>query len=346
LVHILGLSTATISPDERYLAALIKSDVGAEVQVWDFRSGNQLLAHALPVPQGRPIGPQPPTYIRYTNDGQLLAVYLSGDMFFVLRASDLSVVRTIRIKPDPNPTGLETSPADHRVAIRISGEVRIYDLDSGGEIRSWSVSPDEQFEKWALDPHLHGAGIAWNDDGKTLAISVADNPPCLRGGGTIYVFDLLKEKATKSFRVKFLPSAVAFGSGNNLYIASNTCGGYFSHWTLDLPIVDVTSGRETGRIPAGKVGIRNYIAVSTNKQFLLAHADRQKTTLEGFEDTVKIEDAQWQVWNLAARKLVLVLPSALQGTNCSYDSLSNSGLYAYGSGKDDVCIFPLPPVTQ
>jgi len=50
-----------------------------------------------------------------------------------------------------------------------------------------------------------------------------------------------------------------------------------------------------GRIPVGKTGFRTHITIPANKHVLLAHADREKTTLEGFEDTLKVTDAQWQV---------------------------------------------------
>ena len=46
-------------------------------------------------------------------------------------------------------------------------------------------------------------------------------------------------------------------------------------------------------IPAGKVGIQNDIAVSANKHVLLAYADWEETTFEGFEDKLEIEVAQW-----------------------------------------------------
>lgn len=344
LVHIHGLRASTMSPDEKYLAAFVVERLKgappiAEVQLWDFRSGNVVQAHSLPAEELRPKYPEIRTYIRYTSDGQLLAVYTGWDVLHVLRASDLEEVRTIQIHSRANGTAFEVSPTGHRAAVRMSGDVRVYDLDSGDELRSWSINQYPHFEVWALlqvHPQLAGAGLAWHRNGTALAISVADNPPCLRGGGTIYIFDLTSEKAVKSFRVNLLPATIAFGSGNSLYIASNTCGGYFNHWTLDLPIFDSTSGHETGKIPAGRVGVRNYIAISANKQVLLAYADREKTTFEGLEDTLKIEDEQWQVWDLATGKLILTLPP----TNSF--SLSSSGRFAYANRADELYIFSVP----
>src|SRR5215472_15461325 len=100
-------------------------------------------------------------------------------------------------------------------------DVRIYDLDSGEEIRSWKIDQNSEFKTSKLlqvHPQLDRSGLAWRGDGGALAISVADNLPCLRGGGTIYMFDSTSSRAPKTFRVPLLPASIAFGTGNNLYV--------------------------------------------------------------------------------------------------------------------------------
>ena len=131
----------------------------------------------------------------------------------------------------------------------------------------------------------------------------------------IYVFDPKSEKASNVFDVSLLPADIAFGPGDSLYVASNTCGGYFAHWTLDLPFFDSVTGKKMGRIPAGRVGFRTRITIPANKQVLLAHADREKMTFEGLEDTLKVTDAQWQVWNLSSGKVLLTIPKTM-GDGC------------------------------
>lgn len=66
--------------------------------------------------------------------------------------------------------------------------------------------------------------------------------------------------------------------------------------------------------------------------------DREKTTLEGFEDTLKIEDAQWQVRDLATRKLIVILPS----TEGEVYSVSSSGRFAYASRGGEVRTYAVP----
>ena len=350
VVHIPSLRVAEISPDEKHLAALVVHwpkgiPPTAELQVWDFRRGTLLQARSWPAPEARPGYPHGTTYLRYTSDGQLLAVYTGGKLLHVLRATDLEEVRTVQMQSHANINAFEVSPTSHRVAISMSGDVRVYDLDSGEEIRSWRIDPYSEFkvsELLQVHSQLDGTGLAWRGDGGALAISVADNPPCLRGGGTIYIFDPTSNRDSKTFRVPLLPASIAFGSGNNLYVASNTCGGYLTHWTLDLPIFDSASGRETGKILAGRVGFRGYMAISANKQILLAHADREKTTFAGFEDSLSITDEQWQVWDVSAGKLLLTLPATGPVSVGNYPSLSNSGHFVYSNRAQDLEIFSVP----
>ena len=197
-----------------------------------------------------------------------------------------------------------------------------------------------------MHPQLSSHGLAWRGDGGALAVSVADNPPCLRGGGTIYILDSTLNQNLETFRVNLLPASIAFGSGTSLYVASNTCGGYLTHWTLDLPVFDSESGREIRKIPASAAGFRGYITISANKKTLLAHADREKTTFEGFEDTLKTSDEQWQVWDLSAGKLVLIFPATGLGSLGGSPSLSNSGQFVYAHRAEDVTIFSVPIATR
>jgi hypothetical protein len=350
VLHIPGLQVAEMSPDEKYLTALVVHwpngvPPTAELQVWDFRRGALLQTRSLPAPEARPGYPHGTTNLRHTSDGQLVAVYTGGDLLHVLRVTDLEEVQTVQIQSHANINAFEVSPTSHRIAMCMSGDVRVYDLDSGEEIRSWKITSHSEFKMpellqvhWQLDT----AGLAWRGDGGALAISVADNPPCLRGGGTIYIFDITSNQGPKTFRVPLLSASVAFGTGNNLYVASNTCGGYLTHWTLDLPIFDSASGREKGKIQAGRVGFRGYMAISANKQILLAHADREKTTFAGGEDSLSITDEQWQVWDLSAGKLVLILPVTGRVSVGNYPSLSYSGHFVCADRAQDLEIYALP----
>jgi WD40 repeat protein len=350
VVHIPSLRVVEMSPDEKYLAALVVHwpkglPPTAELQMWDFRRGTLLQAHSLPAPEVRPGYPHGTTYLRYTSDGQLLAVYTGRDLLHVLRASDLEEVRAVQISSQANINAFEVSPTAHRLAVCMSGDIRVYDLDSGEEIRSWRINPVSEFrisELLQVHSRLDKPGLAWRGDGAVLAVSVPDNSPCLRGGGTIYLFDSTSNQGSKTFRVPLSPASIAFGTGNTLYVGSDTCGGLFTHWTLDLPIYDSVLGHETGRIPAGKVGFRGYIAISANKQILLTHADREKTTFAGFEESLIVTDEQWQVWDLSAGKLVLTLPATGRVSVERYPSLSDSGHFVCANRAQDLEIFSVP----
>jgi hypothetical protein len=65
---------------------------------------------------------------------------------------------------------------------------------------------------------------------------------------------------------------------------------------------------------------------------------------EGLEDTLKVEDVQWQVWDLANRKVVLTLPAGYP-TAC-YPSLSSSGRFVYANRAQEMSVFSVPVATQ
>jgi hypothetical protein len=97
-----------------------------------------------------------------------------------------------------------------------------------------------------------------------------------------------------------------------------------------------------GRIPAGRVGFRTHITIPANKQVLLAHADRQKTTFEGLEDTIKVTDAQWQVWDLSSGKVVLTIPETTGMAGGRSPSLSSNGHFMFAKQEQDLKIFSVP----
>jgi hypothetical protein len=76
---------------------------------------------------------------------------------------------------------------------------------------------------------------------------------------------------------------------------------------------------------AGRVGFRTHITIPVNKQVLLAHADPEKTTFEGLEDTLKVTDAQWQVWDLSSGKVLFAIPKTMGMAMDRSPSLSNNG---------------------
>jgi WD40 repeat protein len=337
-LQISGLRTAEISPNEKWLAALVTQTPKATtpsvvVQIWDFRNGTFVQNRDLDGPTH--VTPGETGYIRYSGDGNLLAVYMGAGVVHVLGADDLKEMRKIQLDSASDEiTGFEISPAAHILALRRStrhggGDVLIYDLDTGNELRSWKIDR-------GVVPA--GSGVAWRSDGRIFGAVAADNFRCTRFGGTVYLFDPALEKPVSSFRVSFLPGTLAFGTGDRLYVVSSTCGGYFANWAPDLPIFDATTGRQIGKIPGDKVGIRRYITISVDKKRLLAFADREKTTLEGLEDYLKISRSEWQVRDLPTGKLVSTLP----GSEGEEYSLSTSGHFAFRFLHNEVRVFSLP----
>jgi WD40 repeat protein len=319
-----GLDAAQIAPDEQQVATLAfhktnPSTVPIEIQIWDFRK--RMLLRTQHFEEAILSRTFDASRLAYSTDGLLLAAYAGrGETVHVLRPSDLLDLHQIPLELGSSRlTGFEISPSSHTLAVCRSfdnengGDIRIYDLDSGKEIRRWVIAGGNQ----SL------SGLAWRSDGRVLAVAASIYAPFKRLAGTIYVFDRDSETPVNRFRVGFLPGSLAFGGDDNLYVSSAMSGGYFAHWTTDLAIFNAQTGKQTGRIRAGRVGIRRTIAISGNKKLLLAYADREKTTFEGLEDTLKVRDSQWQVVDIDTRQVLFTTP----GTEYEQSSLSTSGRF-------------------
>jgi len=343
VLHVPGPRASAMSPDEKSLAVIAihrprGAAPSAELQVWDFRTGSVLRARPLAAPELQPRQAVPTMQLRYTSDGELLVVHCGGQTVQVLRSSDLEQLRDVHTGAV---SALEIAPSDHRMAVRGGGRVRIYDLDSGDPLWTWIVPADLKSTEllFRAHPQLDGPALAWRKDGNAVAISVADAAPCMRGGGTIFTIELKSTSAAKSFRVPLLPDSVGFDGDDRLYVAGNTCGGYFAHWALDLPAYDPATGREVGKIPADRVGVRGVFSISANKQILVAYADREKTTfLPGFEDTLETKDAQWRVWDLTSRKLLMSVPEK-NAFRSNLMDVSGGGHFIYATRMEEVDVY-------
>ena len=340
-IRIAGLRVAEIAPDEQQVATLAfqiakPGTVPVEIQIWDLRKRTLVRAGRFEVTISSMVLED--SQVQYSTDGLLLAVYAGGGTVHVFRSSDLQELIQIPLElSSAHLSGFEISPSSHILAVRRSfdrgGDVRIYDLDSGKQLRRWSIREGFLYQVYGV------FGVAWSGEGKLLAVTAPNDRPFTRFAGTIYVFDPDSDEPVNRFQVRFPPGSLAFGSNDKLYVSSMASGGYFAHWTTDLSIFDAKTGKQVGKIPAGKVGIRRTIAVSGNKRILLAYADREKTTFEGFEDTLKVSDAQWQIVDVTAGRAIFTIPATEYADECS---LSTSGRLLLNVGTGKLRIFSIP----
>jgi WD40 repeat protein len=337
-----------------------------EVQIWDFRKGSILVRKELGG-QHATLG-SGSSYIRFTNDGALLAVYTGGNIIRVLRSVDLQQIRLIHIElPPPSSsmreapvgfddketrvTSFETSPKGHFVALRLyrgtrvrrlgplgkplylGGFVSIYDLDSDAKINGWEISSG----------YLEGGnGLAWRGDGRQLAAAASDAIPCYRGGGTIFLLGPGSSGILHKFRVSSLVGDIAWGDEDHIYVANESCPGHFSDQAPDLPVFSASTGKRIGafRSPSG---IRHRIAVSADKRRLIGYVGREKMTFAGLEDTIVRVDSRFEVWDLETGKALFTSPDLGPPTplppTLRFSASGDLALFAGFQG--DVRIFPI-----
>jgi len=378
ILSIPDFSGADLSPDGTRLAVVVRRIVPTgqqftrvhvqEIQIWDFRKGSIAVREDL---GGQHAAWLVPSYVRYTNDGALLAVYTGGNIIRVLRSDDLQQLRLIHIElPPPSPSGpgipvsfedeetrvtsFETSPKGHWVALRLyrgTGERRwgpfwknvylggfasIYDLDSDVKINGWEISGG----------YLGGGnGLAWRSDGRRLAAAASDAIPCLKGGGTIYMFDPASSAITNRFRVSSLVGDIAWGEEDHIYVSNHGCPGYLSNQAPALPAYSASTGEQIGAFKS-PTGIRHRIAVSADKRRLIGYVGREKMTFAGLEDTIVRVDSRFEVWDLETGKALFTSPEL--GPPANWPALpptlrlSASGDLALFVGfRGDVRIFPI-----
>ena len=333
------LRSADLSPDETRLAAVLSHITGDphrprhsyEVQVWDFRKGTMLVRKLLGSRIAAPgVGF---SAIRYTSDGRLLVVYAAGTTIFVLQPDDLEKIRSVDIElPPPSRsaqrmavgyedletrvTSFETSPNGHLVALRLyrgtglerwglfwknaylGGYASVYDLDSGIKINQWEIS------KGYLEG---GSGLAWQSNGKHLAVASSDAVPCMRGGGTVYLLDPASSGVMRQFRVSNLVGDIAWGDEDYIYVANGSCPGYFSNQAPVLPVFSASTGKQIGAFKS-PTGIRVRTAVSPDRQRLIAYVGRDKMTFRGLEDTLVGVDSKFEVLDLTTGHVVFTSP--------------------------------------
>lgn len=339
-----GLRAADFAPNEQQVATLAfplanSGTVRVEIQIWDFR--RQTLVQSGHFEVSIPSMALEDSQVRYSTDGLLLAVYAGGGTVHVFRSSDLQELTQIPLElSSAQLSGFEISPSSHILAVRRSfggaargGDLRIYDLDSGKQLRRWLIREGDLYPVYGV------SGVAWSGEGKLLAVTAPSDRPFARFAGTIYILAPDSAEPVNRFGVRFPPGSLAFGSDDKLYVASMASGGYFAHWTTDLSIFNAKTGKQAGRIRAGKVGIRRTIAVSGNGRILLAYADRDKTTFEGLEDTLKVSDPQWQIVDVTAGRVIFTIPATEYADQCW---LATSGRFLLNVETGKLRIFSIP----
>jgi WD40 repeat protein len=246
---------ADISPDNRFLAAY-RIDFGnpklpkREIQIWDWQKKEVVIRKAIsrdPRPSASSLTApmeNPESFVKYVGSGEKLAFYDEGHIL-VFDSKTLDMLKDVDLQaaqwPQPRsiklPTlremvsssyvaDIEFSSAAACAAVLIrhpgyeSGELRVYDLDSGKLLRAWSfintASDVTAFYK-ARRESLERP-IAIDSSGQLVAISLCELRPIdqslATNNGNVLVLDVVTGQLRSTIQTdSSLGDSISFSSG-------------------------------------------------------------------------------------------------------------------------------------
>ena len=319
---------ADISPDEKLVATeVIRSQASHEpskiktlalVQLWDFRK-NELVTEAplAELATGFETHRWDPHFVRYTPDGQLLVVYLEGDLLYVLDAHNLHAKQVFPIKvpgdsirsfefksrtyfsrQKPRLTILELSPLSHVAALvwtrDFFSQVELYDLETGKELVAWK-------------PRAQGVGIyppsalAWEHDGKHLVVAAPNSYPCFSPGTSPDVFEVdpLSGRIEASLTSGLLIGDIAVTADGRVWVVDRECVGVLTNHAPKLRVFDLHTGKRLKQIDGRGTGVRYSVSASQDGNEIAAFTGRVSYTFD-WGDMVawdRLVDNAFSVWN-------------------------------------------------
>lgn len=336
-----GYHGATFSPDGRFVAVLASQDASAkqgiqaveEIQLWDFRS-DKLVSEKVLSPQWVPspdAAYERQTYLyAYSQSGSVVVLCGNGRLtlldskrFEVLRNIDLDMAAWPKFPPNSSSWSfvkrLSLDRGADRAAVLLQwgvgggGELRVYDLRSGGLVRKWDYHDlRKEAERYA---DFGGADIA--PDGRTVAISLI---PFVLGEGVLHAAD-------RNVFVLDVDSGEKVSAINTGYPAGDVCFAATDPATL-LTVSADNFDRERSRTDAIKVwdpltgkllrelygppgGVHFQVQASLDGRVALGYAGME--TFEGHwwrlqEETGSVAYDQFCLWNLATAHLIACSP--------------------------------------
>lgn len=370
-------NSADISPDEQLVVteSTVKSD-GADsgtktffetVQVWNFKEdkliaefrtqGGDASAYTNAHPKTAFLDLNPARgarFVRFSPDGSKV-VALIGHTIYVLRASDLTELRTIPLVAPPSTTqtfregtavgkpevrGMEISPRGSIVALLwvrglLYGRVQIYDLSSGRILQSWNTP-----QGWISFTR----GIAWDPSGKLLLIAIPNVFPCASPDNEpdIFAFDVRTGAIKKKFTTGLVTGSIGISSDNRVLAVDLNCPGVFKNHHPKLRVFDLATGKRLRAVSGRGTDVRYLVSVSADGNRFLAFTGKVKAKF-GWGDFAPhrvVVDETFSVWNLKNYQGI-VTSQNIPGLLASGLRLSPNGGYAVSYGKASF-VYELP----
>ncbi|MGH9727653.1 MAG: WD40 repeat domain-containing protein [Candidatus Acidiferrales bacterium] len=280
-------------------------------------------------------------------------VALVGSKIYVLRASDLSNIRTIAlVGPSnvvhtyrgrsfpikPRIAAMEVSPQRNIVAALwvqdlLYGRVDLYDLSNGSHIQSWNTP--QGWVNFTRD-------LSWTPDAKSILVGIPNETPCASPGNTpdVFAFDPYTGTIQHRLTTGLLVGDVAVTTGDRVLAVDSDCLGVFKNHHPKLRVFNIVTGKRVRELRGKGTGVRYTVSCSADGSRCLAFTGRMKAEFD-WGDMVpvdKVIDETFSVWDLRNYQGIVTSQNipGLKGLR-----ISPNGRYAVSFGKASF-VFQLP----
>lgn len=364
-------NSADISPDEILVATecTLEKDTAdpktktlvEEVQLWNFKEDRLVAEFPLQQEDSRVFGKghvinsvRGAKSIRFSPDGRFVVASISQTIY-VLRANDLSEIRTIPLLPptsetrtirgketvfEPELRDMEISPNGNVVAVLwvtnlLYGTIDLYDLSSGNRIQSWRTP-----QGWVASTHE----LTWSADGIILLVAIPNLPPCMSPGSLpdVFAFDVRAGAITQRFRTGLLAGSLAVAPDGRALVVDMNCLGVFANHHPKLKVFDLSTGKHLRDVSGRGFGVRYLVSASADGTRFLAFTGKMKAGYDwgDFVPYDKVVDETFSVWDLKNYEGI-VTSQNIPGLRGSGLRISPKGGYAVSYGRASF-VYELP----
>ncbi len=314
---------ADISPDERFVAAIVSRRVASDepdeeklveaVQLWDFKSQKLIAEWTIHETTLHKYASAPswPKLIAFSSDGQQLFISYGTRAVAVLQLPDLEETGRIALELPPRSTlgdfefdafacGLEPSPHGDLVAVRLcqplaQSVLQTYDVNSGRMLWQWLTG------ETGWENHSFDNGLAWRPDGQRLALANGSRI------AKVFVFDPQSGALLRVIHPGHSAGSVAFTPDNRLYTVDINAPGIVENKSPKIHIFDADSGKRLGTIAHVRSGVRYYVSASKDGRRLLGYTGFQTHRWDWGDMVFFPEhvDSKFTVWDLQTRQEIV-----------------------------------------
>lgn len=326
------VNSADISPDENTVAVertietkSMDGDTTFQdiVELWNFRSGTTVAHTTLRRTKATPSQRADltpfvnPRFIRFSNNGALLAAYLDNSIT-LFRATDLSLIGDISLSVPgsdthsyktksgihitterPRVQAMEVSPTAPLLAIlwvrRLLWErLDVYDISSRQLVGQWALP-----QGWVTFDRDHG--VAWDTALPRLFVAVPSASPCGSALNKPDVFsaDLQTGKVSFKLSTGLIVGDIAITHDNQLAAVDKNCVGILKNHHPSMKVFALDTGKLARKVKAD-TAVRYAVSVASGANRMVAWTSDVRCDFDPTDMVCndKLVKAMFTVWRL------------------------------------------------